>query len=336
MKKILCLVLAFIMLAGLAACGKAAVPAEAKEWSRSGYFEDEHGYMLSVTWMEYDGEAGWFVGFMYGPDPIENSYGGMLKQDGNALKGELPSGGDMIDINVTITEEGEDGLLLVVENGDTCHFKPMDLEEAPIGVTINTEGFGAFNALTDSDNYETDEDYMTHSMILSLYEPATYTLSARGEEGWEFVKWTKDGEDFSTEPELTIEFSESADYVAVFEYPTEVFVDMGESEIYTEDDLNAAVEAIKAQFEEFEGCELFSIRYAGDEANTEENNKWMNELAPGKGKEGNYTQVAEFLSDFHSPVEAAGAWEADTDYSDWQWWLARSEGGDWDILTWGY
>ena len=24
------------------------------------------------------------------------------------------------------------------------------------------------------------------------------------------------------------------------------------------------------------------------------------------------------------------------EYTDWQWWLARSEGGDWELLTWGY
>jgi D-alanyl-D-alanine carboxypeptidase len=58
----------------------------------------------------------------------------------------------------------------------------------------------------------------------------------------------------------------------------------------------------------------------------------MNELNP----EGNYVQVAQFLSDFHSPKEQIGAWEADTEYTDWQWWLARSADGGWEVLTWGY
>ena len=30
------------------------------------------------------------------------------------------------------------------------------------------------------------------------------------------------------------------------------------------------------------------------------------------------------------------AWDADTEYEGWQWWLARSEGGAWTLLTWGY
>ena len=236
MKKTLCLVLAVLMLTALAACGKGA-----KEWSRSGYYEDENGHMLSLTWMEMDEGTGWYAGFMYGPDAIEDSYGGMVTQQGKSLRGDLLSGGDRIAITVKITEEGEDGLLFEVGNGETCHFKPADFNEGPE-------------------------------------------------------------------------------------------IDLGDSKLYTEDELKAAVEAIKKQFEEFEGCVLYNIRYAGDEANNEENLKWMNEL----NEDGNYTQVAQFLSDFHSPVEEAGAWNPDSDYLDWQWWLARSGDGDWDVLTWGY
>jgi D-alanyl-D-alanine carboxypeptidase len=90
--------------------------------------------------------------------------------------------------------------------------------------------------------------------------------------------------------------------------------------------------AVKCTFAAFDGCELHSIRYAGDACNSAENVQWMNELDEGKG----YTQVCELLSDFHSPVEQVGAWEPDTEYTDWQWWLARTEGGGWELLTWGY
>ena len=338
MKKTVCIVLAFIMLAALGACGKNAGPGAAGGWSRSGYYEDEHGYMLSLTWMDLGDEAGWYAGFMYGPDPIEDSYGGMVEQDGRRLKGELASGGSMIDIVVTISEDGGEGLLLVVENGATCHFKPVEIEPAPISITVNTEGYGFINAQTDGDTYETPDDYTSTSVILNLNEPATYRLSAKGGEDWVFVRWMKNGELFSTEPEITISFTESGDYLAVFEYPVEPEIDLGDSELYTEDELNAAVEAIMAQFSEFEGCKLYDIRYAGDDANNEKNLEWMNDLAPGKGYEANFTQVAEFLSDFHSPInniEGTG-FDADHDYTDWQWWLARSGDGEWKILTWGY
>ena len=111
-----------------------------------------------------------------------------------------------------------------------------------------------------------------------------------------------------------------------------VAIDFGDSELYTQAELEDAVEKIKTEFAAWEDCELHSIRYAGDESCTEENLKWMNEL----NADGNYTQVAEFLMDFHSPVEQIGAWEPDTEYTDYQWWLARSSDGGWNIVTFGY
>ena len=72
--------------------------------------------------------------------------------------------------------------------------------------------------------------------------------------------------------------------------------------------------------------------YAGDACNSAENIKWVNEITSGK----NFTQCIEFLSDFHSPVEGGGAWEPDQEYTDWQWWLARTAGGDWELVSWGY
>ena len=108
--------------------------------------------------------------------------------------------------------------------------------------------------------------------------------------------------------------------------------DYGESALYTPAELQAAAALIMEQFASFEGCELHSLRYAGDVCNSTGNIQWMNSL----GENTSFTQVAEFLSDFHSPVEGGGAWEADMEYKDWQWWLAREEGGDWQLMTWGY
>ena len=74
-------------------------------------------------------------------------------------------------------------------------------------------------------------------------------------------------------------------------------------------------------------------RYAGDDANNAENLAWLNDL--GDGAE--YTQVLEFLTDFHSPIDAGNtAWAEDDEYTDYQWWLARSADGDWEIVTIGY
>ena len=98
------------------------------------------------------------------------------------------------------------------------------------------------------------------------------------------------------------------------------------------EELEEAAIQIKCKFASFAGCELHALRYAGDECDSEENVKWVNELDEGK----DYVQVVEFLSDFHSPVEESGAWEPDMEYTDYTWWLARAEDGGWQLLTWGY
>lgn len=110
-------------------------------------------------------------------------------------------------------------------------------------------------------------------------------------------------------------------------------IDLGNSEKFTKDDLNKAVDQIKTQFAAWKGCELENIRYAGDEASNEENLAWMNDLRP----DAKYTQVVEFFSDFKTPENNGElTFEPNTEYKDYQWWLARTEGGDWDLVTFGY
>ena len=93
----------------------------------------------------------------------------------------------------------------------------------------------------------------------------------------------------------------------------EVTVDLGRSELYTEQERSDAVLAVRSKFATFAGCELHSVRYAGDDASSEENLKWLNSLVDGA----EFTQAAEFLTDFHSPVEDGPyAWEPDTEYRD--------------------
>ena len=67
-----------------------------------------------------------------------------------------------------------------------------------------------------------------------------------------------------------------------------------------------------------------------DSANIE----WMNNLRTDDNKEA-FTQCIAFESSFRSPKKGGGAWEANEEYT-WSWWLARSEGGEWNLMTWGY
>lgn len=243
MKKTICMLLLTCMVFVLAACGgeKPADPAAAGEpagasseaeqteqtetaqqtegsWTRDGYFQDENENMLSVTFMDDIDEPGWYVGCMLGEDFEEDSWGGTLPEDGNTLHGVLQPSGSQEDLTVTVSEEGADGLLLVVEGGGTYHFTPMDLPDATIFVTINTEGFGGMIGYEQGETVpELDPEWPYQSAQVNLEGPETYTFAAAPEEGSRFIKWMKDGEDFSTEPVITVFLEESADFVAVFE-----------------------------------------------------------------------------------------------------------------------
>ena len=218
MKKTVCILLAVCMVFALTACG-AAKPAEPeiKEWTRSGYFSDENENFLSVTLMEDIDEPGWYVGCMLGEDFIEDSWGGTVAQEGNTLHGTLSSSGSKKDITVTISEEGADGLLLTLEGGETYHFSSMGDMTADIIVTINTDGWGMIGYEAGETVPELDPEWPYQSAQVNLAEPETYTFAAAPEAGNLFVKWMKNGEDFSTEPVITVLLDESADFVAVFE-----------------------------------------------------------------------------------------------------------------------
>ena len=40
--------------------------------------------------------------------------------------------------------------------------------------------------------------------------------------------------------------------------------------------------------------------------------------------------------DFHSPVDAYGAWEPDEEYEGCEWWLGLTEDGNWEIISYDY
>ena len=181
-----------------------------------GYYTDENENMLSVTRMDDVADPGWYVGFFSGENPIEDSYGGIVPQEGNSLHGSLTSGGDRPALTVTVTEEVEDGLQLVVEGGETFHFKVFDMPTASILVSINTEGWGNIAFAEGEEAPEIDPEYPYQSAQINLGEPAVHTFLAWPNEGSRFVKWTKNGEDFSTEPQISVLLDESAEYVAVF------------------------------------------------------------------------------------------------------------------------
>lgn len=112
---------------------------------------------------------------------------------------------------------------------------------------------------------------------------------------------------------------------------SDVTIDYKTSELYTKEDMDSAIEEIEKEFGTWEGCVLYSISYTDDTKCTD-NLSYINTLAVDK----EYDECIVFTSNFHSPVEGGGAWEPDYDYENWEWYLGRTEGGNWDLLTWGY
>lgn len=115
-------------------------------------------------------------------------------------------------------------------------------------------------------------------------------------------------------------------------------IDYGQSTKYNQKDMDDAIDVIKKEFTSWlGGCVLHSISYSSDaECDTADNIKWMNELAKEKNINDKMTQCIMFKSNFHSPVNGGGAWEPDKEYTDYQWWLARTDGGEWKLMTNGY
>lgn len=113
-------------------------------------------------------------------------------------------------------------------------------------------------------------------------------------------------------------------------------IDYGTSDLYTQEDMDAAIDTIMAEFSTWKGATMQRVFYT-DDATCESELPYLNGLA--KDGISNFDQAIVFKSDFHSPSgeDAEGtAWSPDTDYTDYEWYLARVDGGDWKLITFGY
>lgn len=118
---------------------------------------------------------------------------------------------------------------------------------------------------------------------------------------------------------------------------TEAEINYGNSTVYSREEMDEAIEIIKDAFVLWDGCELQSISYSSDDECNSENVAWLNELMEANHLSDKFTQCIMFESDFHTPENGNMAWNPDTDYKDYQWWLARtSDNSEWKLVTWGY
>ncbi|MBE6128148.1 MAG: hypothetical protein E7185_02620 [Erysipelotrichaceae bacterium] len=110
-------------------------------------------------------------------------------------------------------------------------------------------------------------------------------------------------------------------------------IDYGTSARFTKEDLEQAFQVVDETLSTWEVSQIKKIRYSSDDNSNNENLAWLNSL---KDDDETYTECIMVETDFHTKEDAEGAWEADADYNDYQWWLARTENGEWQLMTWGY
>ena len=102
-----------------------------------------------------------------------------------------------------------------------------------------------------------------------------------------------------------------------------------DSDIYSEEDINAAINTIKKEFKSnWKGCTLTEIYYAGDDS-SKEYQDWADR--------NNADEVIVLLSSFDVDSSGGdGSLNPNSTYSDWNWILVRTNGGKWQHVDHGY
>ena len=207
MKKILCAILAILLIGSLAACGGK------KDgdfvWEREGYFSDGTNF-ISISASEDENRPGWSVGCLLN----EGMYASVIGLEGESLHGDLAGEGQAAFV-VTISYE-DGGVTFAIEGGNTYHLTFYEFPPAAFSATINTKGDGEIAYSGEGNVLEFDDEFPSQSAYIGLDKAETYTLSARPDEGWKFVKWTLNGKDLSTEATVTVEITENSEFIAVF------------------------------------------------------------------------------------------------------------------------
>ena len=101
------------------------------------------------------------------------------------------------------------------------------------------------------------------------------------------------------------------------------------SEIYSDDDIEAAYQTVKDYFgSKFNGCTLTKIYYPGD-TYADEFMEWA--------KQYNADEAIVILSSFDVDSSGGdGSLNPDSTYDDWKWILIRNNGGAWEHADHGY
>ena len=99
-----------------------------------------------------------------------------------------------------------------------------------------------------------------------------------------------------------------------------------DSKIYSERDIEKAMNRVYREFAFFEGCVLLELEY-DEEYSKERMHDWAEYY--------NADEAIVLLSKFYVFGEN-GSLEPGETYTKWNWILVRDKGGFWELKTWGY
>ena len=101
-----------------------------------------------------------------------------------------------------------------------------------------------------------------------------------------------------------------------------------ESEIYSKDDIDNAIDVTLKYFKEnFKGCSLLEIEYIGDE----KNNAYF-DWATRNNKE----EVIVLISNFETNSYCSDTLNSNSEYKGWNWILVRNKNENWKHVDHGY
>lgn len=114
---------------------------------------------------------------------------------------------------------------------------------------------------------------------------------------------------------------------------SDVKIDLGKSEIYSQEDLQDAVDVIISEIGGWSSVkEVYSVSYCGDESASSQL-----EYCKSLSEDREYTKCVVFESSFRT-TDSAGSdgFNENSLYDGWKWYLAKTDGGQWELVTWGY
>lgn len=115
----------------------------------------------------------------------------------------------------------------------------------------------------------------------------------------------------------------------------EVIITIGESQKFSENELNEAINCVEEKFKEFKGCKLTDLWYDEEKSNLTIEGYMSNGHGSINGVKPE--DIVVFFSNFDVDSSGGESFNPNTTYSDWSWIIIRdSKTNKWELDDWGY